>query len=318
MERKKLRLGILINFTTFNAPNHTTMKRLSLLLCFLFISLATTAQQQYTVEGTTYTLKTEVEGTITLLWNTIDGEYRYFAKKGDAITELKNTEINGTYQEEYKETLRVLTKDEVMPVSKVQLTTGSLRNFFNDYNKRKDSDFTAKETAFKPSFRLGPFLGTSNAIFTSNTDNENLLTAGFDFEVTDDVKLRRHAVVFRFKQTFSSDAYDYSASQLSLNYRFKFIKSDIIDVYVNTKFVALTNSKRSITFTMPGPDDVPITVTEERKGTDFSAPGAFGLGADIKLGKGHLFITYNDVVAVGVSSNDEFPLDLSVGYKFIL
>ncbi|MFC7356475.1 hypothetical protein ACFQO1_02145 [Jejudonia soesokkakensis] len=294
------------------------MKRLIFLLCFLFIGLSTFAQQDYTVEGTTYTLNTEVEGTLTLLWNTIDGEYRYFAKKGEAITELKNTQINGTYQEEYKEALRVLTKDEVMPVSNVKLTTASLRNFFNDYNKRKDPNFDARETAFQPSFRLGPFLGTSNAIFTSNTDNENLLTAGFDFEVTDDVKLRRHAVVFRFKQTFSSDAYDYSASQLSLNYRFKFIKSATVDVYVNTKFVALTNSKRSITFTMPGPADAPVTVTEERKGTDFSAPGAFGLGADIKLGNGYLFVTYNDIVAVGVSSNDEFPLDLSVGYKFSL
>jgi hypothetical protein len=291
------------------------MKRLFLLLCFLLISSQSIAQQEYTVDGTSYSLYTEVEGTLTLLWNTIDDEYRYFAKKGDAITELKNTRIDGKYKEEYKEVLRILTKDEVMPVNKVQLTTSSLRNFFNNYNKRKDPDFSAKITAFEPSFRLGPFLGTSNAIFTSNINNENLLTAGVDFEVTDDVKLRRHAVVFRFKQTFSSDAYDYSASQLSINYRFKFIKSNIVDVYVNTKFVALTNSKRSITFT---PKDTMVEVTEERKGTDFSAPGAFGLGADIKLGNGHLFITYNDVVAVGVSGNDSFPLDLSVGYKFTL
>ena len=41
----------------------------------------TQAQNQYTVEGHKYTLNTEVEGTITLLWTTVNDEYRYFIKK---------------------------------------------------------------------------------------------------------------------------------------------------------------------------------------------------------------------------------------------
>jgi len=295
------------------------MKRLVLLLIILGCYTSSHAQKTYTIDGTSYSLKTEAEGELTLLWNTIDEEYRYFAKKGNDITELKNTERNGEYQEEYKETLRLLTSDENMKVEDVKLTTAGLRNFFNTYNARKDADYKAVDKSVKLVTRIGPFLGASNAIFTSNDTNETLLTAGLDVEITDEMKLRRHAVVFRFKQTFSNDEFDYSASQLSLNYRFKFVKSSTIDVFANAKIVAYTYSNVTVvTGFGQGPADEPVAITEERKGGDLNTPASFGLGANIALGGGHLFITYNDIFAIGLDSNGEFPLDFSVGYKFSL
>jgi|GEM_PF-274785 len=298
------------------------MKRLSFLFfLFLFSTITTSvvAQKNYTVEGTTYALKTEVDGALTLLWNTIDGEYRYFAKKGNEITELKNTNIDGDYQEEYKETLRALTSDENLTVDDVNLTTSGLRDFFNNYNLLKDPNYQANDNSVKLSVGIGPFAGLSNEIYTPNPTNQTLLTAGFDVELTDEEKLRRHAIVFRFEQTFSSDEYDYSASDFSLNYRFKFIKSDDLDLFVNAKVVSYTYSKVTVvTGFGQGPADEPVAITEERKGGDFNTPASFGVGADIALGNGHLFVTYNDIVAIGLDNNGEFPIDFSVGYKFSL
>ena len=73
-------------------------------LIFMFISVSSLhAQQEYTVDGQTYSLKTEVEGSLSLLWNTIDNNYRYFSRKGSEVVELKNSKLDGKYQEEYKE-----------------------------------------------------------------------------------------------------------------------------------------------------------------------------------------------------------------------
>ena len=97
---------------------------------FLLFSSGLYAQQEYTVDGKTYTLKTEVDGALTLLWNTIDGEYRYFSKKGEDIEELTNTKVNKKYQEEFKEVLQRQTADKSVSTKKVNLTLPSLTTFF--------------------------------------------------------------------------------------------------------------------------------------------------------------------------------------------
>ncbi|MAZ71850.1 MAG: hypothetical protein CMC70_01765 [Flavobacteriaceae bacterium] len=292
------------------------MKRI--VLVFSFLLLATTAliaQETYTVDGQSYTLKTEVEGTITLLWNTIEGEYRYFAKKGNSITELKNTKTNGKYQEEFKETLQVLTADNPVSTDKVNLTLASLRSYVNTYNKQVDPSFSNDRPSIQLGVRLGVFAGISNAIFTQNPNNTLLPTAGIDLELIDEVKLKRHSVVLRFKQTFGNDEFQYNASQASLNYRLKFIKTETLDIFLNTKFVSYTYSKRDdFIVTQPNGD----VALESSSGGDFTAHGVFGLGADFKLGKGYLFFTYNDIVGLGLDSNNEFPVDFSLGYKINL
>lgn len=292
---------------------------LSIFALFFILSAATLqAQQQYTVDGQTYTLNTEVDGSLTLLWNTVDGEYRYFSKKGNDIVELKNTKQNGDYQEEYKETLQQQTSDAVVSTEKLKLTLPSLHAFFVQYNKKKDPNFSEAEKTIDLQFRLGAFVGLSNSVYTENPTNALQALAGIDFELIDVVKLKRHAMVFRFKQTFESSEYKYSASQLSLNYRFKFIKTPKFDAFINTKFAALTFSKREQTY-FPAPHVFPpITYTEKTSGTDFSAPITFGLGADYKVGNGYITFNYNDIVGLSVDSNGEFPIDFTLGYKFNL
>ena len=288
-----------------------------ILALFLILSVGTLqAQQQYTVDGQTYTLNPEVEGTLTLLWNTIDGEYRYFSKKGSDIEELKNTKQNGDYQEEYKKVLEQQTSDAVVSTEKVNLTLPSLRSFFVEYNKMKDPNFSNVEESIDLQFRLGAFVGITNSVYTLNPTNELQPIAGVDLELIDNVKLRRHSIVFRFKQTFESSEYKYSASQLSLNYRFKFIKTPKFDAFINCKFASLTFSQREIEYVIES--NPPVLVTDNKSGSDFNAPVTFGLGADYKVGNGYITFNYNDIVGLNVESNDEFPVDFTLGYKFNL
>lgn len=294
------------------------MKRLLLSLCGLFLCLnALNAQTNtYTVNGQSYELQTEVEGPMTLLWNVIGQEYRYFIKKGNEVTALENTKVDGKYQAEYLGTLQALTKDAKTDTNRLRLTLGSLRKFVNDYNTQVDPTYEDNSLLVDLEYRLGAFGGVTNNVFTTNPENLSVPQFGIDFELYDPTALPSHAVVIQFKQTLSSDEFDYQSSQFSLNYRLKFIKSKAIDVYLNTKLVTLTSAKRDSPLVIEGEDG--STVTIDQKGTNLQGPFIFGLGADIRLGKGFLTLNYHDAFSFVIDDNGEFPLDVSLGYKFIL
>lgn len=286
----------------------------SIALLFFVFSSPLQAQQTYTVDGTPYTLNTEVEGPLTLLWNTINSEYLYFVKKGDEIVALKNTKVDGKYQEEYKQTLSKLTGDGLSSTSKVKLTLSSLKSFFIDYNKQVDPNFKLEEDSIKLKTRLGAYAGITNSIYTANPTNALQPVIGIDFEIFEENNLKRHSMVLRFKQTFESSDHKYSASQVSFNYRFKFIKKAKIDVFINTKFAAYTYSNKE--FFLIDNSGNPLLI-EDSSGT-FQALALFGLGMDYALGNGYLTFNYNDIVGLGLDSNGEFPIDFTVGYKFSL
>lgn len=287
----------------------------SLFLVFGFFLLATTihAQQQYTIDGKTYNLKTEVDGSLTLLWNTIDGEYRYFSKKGNEILELKNTKQDGRYQEEFREILKQQTADISMTTDKVNLTLPSLHSFFVEYNKLRNPNYSETKINTNLQFRLGAFAGVTNSIYTTNIENNLQAFGGLELEMVDAVKLKRHAMVLGFKHTFESSDNKYSASQLSLNYRFKFVKTPKLDIYLNAKFATFTFFKKEVSYLQEG-----IKTTENQSGSDFNAPLTFGIGADYKVGNGYITFGYQDIVGLNVDSNKEFPIDFSLGYKFNL
>ena len=294
------------------------MKRLLLSLCGLFLCLNCLNAQtdSYTVNGQSYELQTEVEGPMTLLWNVIGQEYRYFIKKGNTVTELVNTEVDGKYQAEYIDTLKEMTSDANVDTQRLRLTLGSLRKFVNDYNTQVDPNYTDNSLLVDLEYRLGAFGGVTNNVFTTNPDNISVPQFGIDFELYDPTALPSHAVVIQFKQTLSSDEFDYQSSQFSLNYRLKFIKSKAIDVYLNTKLVTLTSAKRDSPLVVEGEDGSPVTFKQE--GTNLQGPFIFGLGADIRLGKGFLTLNYHDAFSFVIDDNGEFPVDVSLGYKFIL
>tara|TARA_R110000787_G_scaffold129264_1_gene241059 strand:- start:3962 stop:4840 length:879 start_codon:yes stop_codon:yes gene_type:complete len=284
------------------------------LLVFLIFTSHLFAQKSYTVDGNTIELKSEIEGPLTLLWNITDGNYRYFVKNGATVTELKNTKVGGYYREEYKAALQKQTSDSSLEVSKLRFTKASLSSFFNDYNKSKDPNYVDTEKSIKLKTRLGAFVGVTNSVFSANPTNQTLPTMGVDFEIVDHNLLKRHSLVLRFKQTFESSEYKYSASQFSLNYRFKFIKKEKLDVFINTKIAGYNYDSRQVE--VLGDDDS-ISFNTVSDG-NFEALLNFGIGADYALGNGYLTFMYNDFVSVVQESNSEFPLDFSLGYKFNL
>ena len=142
---------------------------LSFVLCF--ITFFCVSQETYTVNGKSYELKTEVSGTIDLLWNIIDGNYRYFAKKGDAIVELTNTkDDNNKYKEEYKTILEGITPETSLSAAKVKLTLASLHDYIDAYNALVDTNYVAASKA-KLLTRFSVFGGVTNSPFVKNPDN---------------------------------------------------------------------------------------------------------------------------------------------------
>ena len=272
------------------------------------------AQKSYTVNGETLSLKTEVSGTIDLLWNTFNKQYRYFVQKDGQIYELTNTRVDRKFQDEYKATLAELTSGSGLSTDRVRLTLAGLRSFINDYNASVDPNYESNSETIALEMRLGGFAGVTNNRYTSNPQNSIAPLVGIEFEILDSKLLARHAIVFQFRQSFPTDDWDYTASQLSLNYRFKFINKETVSVFANARLATYTYSKTVIASTDPAQNSADLEIS----GGNTQAPILLGLGADIKLGNGFLVLGYNDIVGLTIDDNGEFPVDFTVGYKFNL
>ena len=292
------------------------MKKIIFLLLFVLFCFSAKAQKQYTINGETHELKTEVTGTIDLLWNIIDREYRYFVRKNDVITELINTRGNDNkFQEEYKSTLSELTKDSGLNTSDVKLTLYDLGNFINKYNASQDSNYViaSKEAIIKS--RLLVFGGVTNSPFINNPDNINNPQFGAEIEIFEGNILPRHTLFFEIKHVLNNDEFKYSTTQLSLGYRFRFINTEKFILYTNVVFGAYNFSKNTLSFI----NEADVIITEEITNNGFDAPFTFGIGADFKI-TSNSFITlkYNELFALFVDSQDNFSTNIALGYKFNL
>jgi len=285
----------------------------SILLLLLTPSLY--AQQEYTVDGETHLLITEVEGPLTILYEKTGKQYQFYSKKDDDIVALKNTEIDGKNQEEYKEVLKNQTRDASISTENVRLTPRSLAAFAISYNSAVDPEFSVSNKTSEIEFRLGGFAGVDNAIFTVNPENALLPVVGVEFEMLDLRSLKRHALAIQFRQTFESSDYKYNSSQIAVNYRFKFIKSSKFDAFINAKFATVTFSNYEYEAVEEGTNELK---TYSNSSSGLNAPFLFGLGADYRVGNGYITLGINDLVGLNVDSNSEFPINLTLGYKFIL
>ncbi len=290
------------------------MKKLAFLLA-LTISTYSFAQNTYTVNNETLALKTEVEGTLDLLWNIIDNQYRYFIKTEDnTLTELINIKgSNNKYNNAYQTTLSNLTG---LDTSKTKLTLYSLKQFINEYNASKNSNYSYDSSKPKLSFRLGLFGGLTNNPFVFNPQNDKVAFFGAELELFEETVQPKHAGFLNIRSSRDSGPLNYSATQLSLGYRFRFINKAFFNVYGQTKFASLIFSNSTLSIedsTNPG-----TFITSEQSNTAFDIPLAFGLGADFKVGNGYITFVADNLFAAFVSSTDNFPLDLALGYKFNL
>lgn len=286
------------------------MKKQILLFCFIALSSIAFAQQTYTFENESLNLKTETEGALDLLWNTFNGNYRYFIKTEDEkLVELTNTKgSNNKYNNAYIKTLNTLTG---LNASKTKLTTFSLKKFVNKYNATQDSNFISNASKPSLNMRLGAFGGITNNPFVVNPNNETVPFLGAELEMVSDNLNSRHAGFISLKNNFKSDEFKYNAFQMALGYRFRFINKPKFNIYGQTKFASLTFAKSTTT--------VPQNLPEQtNSSTNFDVTLVFGLGTDIKMGNGYLTLLYDSLFGLLIDNQDNFPIDFAVGYKFNL
>ncbi len=290
------------------------MKKIIYILCLVFSLSFLQAQENYTINGETLELKTEVEGKLDLLWNIIDGQYRYFVRTEDnTITELKNTKADRKFQEEYKTLLEELTNNYAS-TKRLNLTLFSLKEFIDNYNSSVDTTYESSVSRSKFQFRLGVFGGMTNSPFVDNPDNKTTPLFGAELEVLEAKRISRHAVFMQLKHVLEQDDIKYSTTELSLGYRFRVINKERFSLYGNCKFATLNFSSSTVIREIDGE----IT-TEDVSETAFDVPFIFGIGADINVSK-NSFITlaYNELFAILIDNQGNFSTDFSIGYKFNL
>lgn len=255
----------------------TTFTLLIALLAFGFSS----AQENYSYQGKEYSLIKTIDGELDLLYNIIDGEYRYFITKNENLEELINTKVDGKYQEQYKNTLQKFTSDENISTQRVKLTLASLQEFVIMYNTLKDETFVDSREKSSVNFRLGFFGGISNLVYTPNPTNETSPLIGAEFEIYSNKKLKRHSAFIQFRYVFESEDYKYSEAQTSLNYRFKIINLKNFHFYVDTEFFNLAFYNEN--FIILDSDEPNNNEVANRTDSELNFPVSFGAGLAYRI-----------------------------------
>lgn len=287
------------------------MKKI-ILLCVIFtLSSSLYSQETYSVNGETLELKTEVDGKLDLLWNVIDGKYRYFVRtENGTITELKNTKSpEGNYNEDYKTTLYQLTNGQ--STKNLKLTLYSLKDFFDSYNTLVDDSYSSIQSDKKLGLRFGFSGGITNNPFVGNPDNTFAPLIGVELELYDANNESRHSGFLQGRHAFSTDDFNYATTEFSLGYRFRFIHQDTFSLYGQTKFATVNFT--DVTFIDANAMEADINETA------FDLPFIFGIGTDIKISdNSYITFIYSELFAVFFDNQGNFPVDFSLGYKFNL
>ena len=290
------------------------MRKQIFILIFSLIGFACISQETYTVNGQAFELIKETNGSIELLWNEIDGVYRYFVKKDNSIVELTNTpDDNGNYKFEYRITLSNLTSDENLSTNNIRLTLIGLKKFIDEYNTRSNPNYEAKPKA-KLLTRFSVLGGVTNSPFIDNPENIINPILGVEFEFSEAINLPKHSIYFQGKQVIGSDKFDYSATQIIVGYRFRFVNAKAFNIYANLDVGQYVYAKTTTEIL-----DEDVLIEQEFKDNGFEAPFTFGVGADIKLSDiGFLSLVYNELFSLMSKNKGNFPTCFAVGYKFKL
>ncbi|WP_299102224.1 hypothetical protein [uncultured Winogradskyella sp.] len=281
---------------------------LFILLCFTF--QFNYSQDNYTIKGESLELNTEIEGKIGLLWTSKNGNFRYFVKKNNSITELKNTKGDDkNYRAEYKTTLSKLTNGKTTESLNFRLY--DIKSYVDSYNVSEDKSYNATVKKAKMAFRLGVFGGLTNSPFVENSENAMGFLLGGELEFFEADSLPRHSGFLQARQVFETDEFDYSTTEFSLGYRYRIINKSNYSIYGQVKLVTVN----IFDSTLKDADNNDV----DNSATSFDAPFIFGIGSDIKVGKnGYITLAYGELFGIFIKNQGNFSTDFSLGYKFNL
>jgi len=293
------------------------MKNLILFLCFLACFSSANAQETYTINNETLQLKTEVEGDIDLLWIKTDKQYRFFVKSSNGeIQELHNTKgANNSFQEEYKTILKSLITDSNMSLDSVSFGRYSLKQFIKAYNSKGTKSYAYTDEKVKTQSRISFFTGLTNHPFIENQDNVKPFYFGAEIEVYDEGNMPRQTGFFNIRHAIKHNNFKYSATQLSIGYRYRFVNRNAFNIYVNLKAATFTAFKSEFIYEeVQNPSNI---ISDKSTGSTFQVPFIFGIGSDIKISENSFItLTYHEIFAVFIESSSNYPMDFAIGYKF--
>lgn len=291
------------------------MKKRVLITVFLLSFLCAKTQNSYTIDGQTMELKTAVEGPIDLLWKVIDHQYRYFIQtENQELIELVNTK-NTTqhYQEEYKLTLRKVTNNKV-DVSDVEMTLPSLARFIDRYNTLANPEYIPLHSKGYAQLNLGIFGGITNSPFVGNPENIKSIVIGGELELLTGAS-KRHSGYLQLRHVAETKEFEYKTTEISLGYRYRFVKTSALSLYGDVKFATLNFSKA----TLIDEDSTDNNIPERVEDTAFDAPLIFGLGADWNISQRMAInLSYNQLFALFLKNQGNFSTDFTAGLKFKL
>ena len=100
----------------------------------------------------------------------------------------------------------------------------------------------------------------------------------------------------------------------SLGYRFRVIKKERFNLYVQNRFASVNSFSRDRVIIS---EDIISMVRQEE--SEFDIPFIFGIGADFKISENsYISLIYDRFFALNLDNNDSFPADIMIGYKFKL
>lgn len=294
------------------------MRQINIFFLFMFLlaGLNSSAQETFIIEGDTLQLQEEVSGPLSLYWQKRGQDYRYFVQKGDRLVELRNERVSGEKKRRYQLQLEELTRDARIFTGDVKFVLYSLRHFVNQYNAMVQEDYVYNAATADVQQRVALMIGLSNNRYAANPDNVLIPVLGVEYELHDPNLAPRHSAFLQLRHSFQRQDYNYSSTQLSLNYRFKFLYFSGFDVHLDTELATFYYSETELAITNDAGEVIRV---EDQSGFSFTAPLSFGVGADIKINKrGFITLGYNDFFSLVLDSNGSFPLDFSIGYRYNL
>jgi len=282
------------------------MKQSIFFLICICLAFTLSAQEQITVEGETLDVTTEANGKLDLLYKLEDRSYRYFIRtENNTIIELKGGD--------YKDKLENLTNDTNLSAEKVKFTRIGLKKFIDTYNKKVDAKYEVSDTS-RVEFWLLPFAGLTNNPFISNTTNSIFGQFGAEIELRERNISPRSAVYMKARHVLSNDDLDYSTTEISLGYRYRFKISEKIYVFPDVKFATLNFVDATVTVIEDG-EVVILDIND----TNFDVPFIFGIGFDFQVSEnGFITFNYNEIVAANLDNRGNFSTNFTLGYRFQL
>lgn len=279
----------------------------------LFFSAGLQGQGIFVIEGDTLKLTEQVRGELSLFWNESPEKPRFFVRKGDRMLELKDSLQAGRPQ--YQTELESLTQNPDQ-AGDLDFSLTDLESFVRSYNEQMQRQNLEGESRPVFASRIGFFTGLSNNVYADNPDNVLAPLIGLEFEMFNPQVSWRHSVVLDLEQSFKREGYRYTATQLSLSYRYRFLQLNRLQIYVDATLGRLLYERDEYSVL-----DEQGEVLALRDEADFKlqAPLSLGIGADFQVTQnGYITFGYNEVVSATLDSNGSFPIDITLGYRYQL